>query len=509
MAAIWVKTRAVLLCLGILALIVWAVWLRVYPSTHQPYWMDEGYTIVAVIAYAEHQVQGLSAVLESGAHYRCFLYCNTTAHLTSHFGSDSWVYRALAIVFGLLSVAVIYRVVMELYTRPVALMVGLLTLFSYFHIAWSAQARWYTLVLTLFWLCILCVLLARRNTRIFGRVLYLVLALLLAGIATLEHAIAVVLFPLIPFVWILAGEKFEMQRRHWVGLLAATGAVGVIVGIAVLYFEVLQRAVSVSFLLPYYLQFLVREYFIVLIPAIFALLHARRREWMIFGIFCAYLIPLSFLTEILHYRYLFYVLPALTILAAVGLYFWTESVDALRSSPWRRYIVYVCFCIIYIASPTGILVPQERMPLESDDPAVHTSLRSHAYTPQPDWNAAYAYIQSHMQPDDVVISTHPQFTKIFLNRADYWLSIDYLGKGNVNRYIIDDNREYYVGAQPLTSLEALRSITDTHSGYIVFDYMGIDGRIDESMLTYILDSFPLVFKKTDASFSQVWVYAFE
>lgn len=98
--------------------------------------------------------EGISAVLDSGQKYECFLYCYPSSLLTDVFDSPMVAYRALSAVFGMLLVFVVFAATRQLYNRNTALLAALFTLFAYFQIAWSTQARWYTLFSFLTWLAL-------------------------------------------------------------------------------------------------------------------------------------------------------------------------------------------------------------------------------------------------------------------------------------------------------------------------------------------------------------------
>jgi len=144
--------------------------------------------------------------------------------------------------------------------------------------------------------------------------------------------------------------------------------------------------------------------------------------------------------------------------------------------------------------------------LEADNPS-QLNRPYYAYTPQPDFNAAYAAIKQNLQPGDIVISSHPQFTKIFLDQPGYWIKYDYLGMEDTPNTIIN-NKEYYVGATVINNLAELQKLISAKHGYIVFDYQSTDGRINPSTINYIQSNLKLFFYNELNSYSKIWVYQF-
>ncbi len=158
-----------------------------------------------------------------------------------------------------------------------------------------------------------------------------------------------------------------------------------------------------------------------------------------------------------------------------------------------------------------MLAPRAAYYLENDPPSVRQLAdRPYIeYTPQPDWNAAYAYIAEHREASSIVISSMPVFTPLFLGEPGYWLANDYQGKGDASHYVRGD-REIYVGAEVVDSqgeLEALvEGLPAQAGGYIIYDYMAA-GRLPADELAYIR-TLPLAFSKYSNPYSQVWVYRF-
>lgn len=492
--------------LAILIMLAYGTFLRVYPINKQPYWMDEGYTINAVLAYKADEIEGFSAVLDSGQHYECFLYCYPTAILSATFGDEPFVYRVLAIFAGISLIFAIYTTSRHLYTKKIALLASFFTIFAYFQIAWSTQARWYTLVALLFWVSINLILSASIAKNARYKILYIVAAIITASLAVFGHTLALLVFPALILSWFNTHHNYKQifSRKKELFLFILLVCAAGLFFIKEIYY--LLAGLSLHFGLPYYISFILREYWGLLPFIIFAIVTARRTEWLLLTIFLLYLIPLSTLTSIIHYRYLFYVTPALYILAAIGVF---RVGDVLKSSyQVPSYMTVFIAIFLFFVSPTGTLLPQDRYWLESDDPATLNVRPGYAYTPQPDWNAAYAYIADNKETGDITISSHPHFTKIFLHEPGYWISYDYLGMDNRTQYRTADDREFYVGAQILDDLDAIKALTETHHGYIIYDYMAADGRITPEILDYVETNFEPVFQKTDNSYSQIWVYKF-
>jgi hypothetical protein len=262
-----------------------------------------------------------------------------------------------------------------------------------------------------------------------------------------------------------------------------------------------------SYVLPYYLSFYLRNYWPFIVLAIIALFSAqnkfKKESYFLIVAFLAYLFPLSFLTNIVNYRYLFHVAPILFVLASVAIVYICQQIQ----KNYQKIIFVLAVILVFFTIGGGVIWPTNAYYLESDNPETLGKRPHYAYTPQPDWNGAYAFIQTNKKNTDIVISSLPQFNKIFLGEAGYWIKYNYLGiKDEPN--IVENDREYYVGAKVINDLAELQSIARNNHGYIVFDYMATDGRITNDILKYINDNFTEVFYEKTNFYSQIWVYAF-
>ncbi len=484
--------------------------LRFYDLGTQPYWMDEGYTINAILAISEKG----ESVLDSGLPYGCPMYCYPATYIADTFGHTATSYRLPAAVMGVLFILLIYVVVRRLFDTPTALLTTAFTTFSYFHIAWSRQARWYTLFTFLFWLSLYTFYRAYYGKE--KRFLFGALTVLLTILTILTHGLGYLL-PFIMICWIAIDQLFTHRHLIWRTLfLSAISIAGVIVlldvflGKDTFLYSLTHFELYAS--LPFYLSFYLRTYWLfipfVLIALLFPPLTYRRPIYLLSLTFLAYLLPLSFLTSIIHYRYLFHLTPIIFMLATIGM-----LVSYRLLSNWFFKTSFVVgILLLFFTVGTGIFIPQSFYRLESDNPATSRTFPGtagyYAYTPQPNWNSAYAYIKEIRTQDDIIISSHPHFTKIFLREAGYWLGYNYHGMSNLPTTIKND-REYYVGAIVVDNLEDFVHITEGKQGFVILDYMATDNRIAEETLTHIRRKLNLVYQDKESEFSQIWIYRFE
>lgn len=467
--------------------------------------MDEGYTVNAVMSISEHG----STILDSVQNYSCPTYCYPTAYLVDLLGNSPSSYRLLSVLAGLLFIIAIFLIAKRFYNRNIALLTSFFITFSYWQIAWSRQARWYTLFSLLFWLSIYFFYQSLYSDK--NKYLNISLTAIFMVLAVLTHGLGYLL-PLIFIGWILIDQIFIQKKFSWRKSLVVivSGAVimwlfNFISNIDVISY--LFSNLNLHYVLPYYLNFYLRTYWLFILFAIFAFFSRnntyKKEIYFLLFILCAYLVPLSFFTNIVHYRYMFHLTPIFFMLGSIGILGVYKDIKPM----YGKVILWLIVLGLFVTVAGGVFIPQTHYFLESDNPSALGSRLHYAYTPQPNWNGAYAFIKANKTVGDITISSHPQFNKIFLGEAGYWIKYNYLGFDDKAEYSHDD-REYYVGAKIIDNLLELQTTAVTSHGFIVFDFMSIDGRIPQDIQDYIMTNLTLVFHEKTNEYSEVWVYKF-
>ncbi|MES2668572.1 MAG: glycosyltransferase family 39 protein [Patescibacteria group bacterium] len=456
--------------------------------------MDEGFTVNAVQAIQETGTE----ILASGFRYSCPLYCYPSALIADTFGDSPASYRILAALAGTLFIGVLFAGVKRMFNPGIALIAAGFAAFSYFQIAWSRQARWYTLFELFFWLAIFSFYAALYIRRL--RWLSLSLTALFTGLAILTHELGYLL-PLIFAAWtvIEAVRSKRLPIAAFVGLAAAgfAGLAG-----ALYYLEA-----KISFLLPFYLNFYFRSYWVLIALAVIALIHPynryKRETALLLLILVAYIVPLSFLTDIVNYRYLFHATPVLFILAAVG------ACAILSDLPraWQKVSAGIAIAAVFFVSGQGVLFPRVEYFLESDDPEsfLLQDRNTYIFVPQPDWQEAYAFVEGVRTDADAIVTTQPPFNEIYLDEPGYWIRYSYNGKDYMKE--TEDDREFYVGAKIIDDVAELRALARSTTGFVLLDVYAAR-RVPAETRAYIETEMTEVFRKKTNSYSEVIVYRF-
>ena len=540
--------------LALLAIMLGAAFFRFEDLGRQAYWMDEGYTVNAVISGMQNGTKNFSEILDSGRTYFCPIYCaptklivkacevldfasqrsNNNVHTSNAVGNDHAAvgavpFRLLSAFAGLLVVGLFALIAKTTFKDDrIAILTAFFTAFSYWQTAWSRQARWYTLYDLFFWSALLFAYLAASKAQRAARYLSLVaLALASAALATLTHSLGYGLFVVIAAYLLLSPllDRGEGRVRPFINpkkkvmflavIIAAIFALEAATGFR--FSRALIAKVSFHYELPYYLNFYLRNYWFLIILSLYGYFNAPKEQQKIYRLvflpMIGYLLALGLLTDIVHYRYLFAPISGLLITGAAGA---VSAVASIAKKFISRFgttrgniLIAVCYALLaacYFFSGEGMIVPKTFYALESDS-AKDLDRPYWGYTPQPNFNKAYDHIKTNLKPDDIVIASHPQFTKIFLDQPGYWIRYDYLGLDKIPD-ATKNNREYYVGAQTINNVQELRALMSNHHGFIVYDFMSQDGRIDTEILNYIHDNAKLVYSDIVNDYSKIWVYKF-
>ncbi len=491
-----IKKQKISLFLALFFLILAGAFFRLYHLGSQSYWMDEGYTVNAVDSEIRNGTAHFASILDSGKTYFCPLYCAPTAGMVSVFGHDTSSYRILSAVFGIGFIVLVYFLTQIFFQNlAVSVLASFFASFSYWQIAWSRQARWYTELEVFFWGALLVFYLFLQATEQRKKYLYLGASLGVTFLAMATHKIALLL-PVIFIVWYFV-QNPPSKKQLWFGI-----PIFVIFVLSAKHFFDLQF----HYTLPYYLNFYVRNYWMFLLCAVygyFSIPKEVQRKFLMLAAPCILTLTFfSFFTDVVHYRYLFHTTVAMYILGAAGV---IHTITQIKNKRLWRYAIFAIILIFFL-SGQGVSTPRAFYFLEADNPK-HLNRPYYAYTPQPDFNAAYGTIRADMKTEDIVISSHPHFNKIFLDKAGYWLKYNYLGMEDGGKNV-DDGKEYYVGASVINNLDELRQLTSAHHGYIIYDYMATDGKIPTETIQYIQTNFKLFFFDEKNSYSKIWVYQF-
>ncbi|MFH1061645.1 MAG: glycosyltransferase family 39 protein [Candidatus Omnitrophota bacterium] len=145
--------------------------LRVFKLDAKSLWLDEAFTVAfaqkdwGTIFFHHYSIRPLYFMI-----VKCW---------ASLFGYTEFNLRMLSVVFGTLSIIMLYRLGKLLFNKKIGLFCALLLALSAYHVIRSQQARWYSLAMLLFISTAFCLLQLRRKPKLFYWIAYPVSLLML------------------------------------------------------------------------------------------------------------------------------------------------------------------------------------------------------------------------------------------------------------------------------------------------------------------------------------------
>ncbi|MFA6094870.1 MAG: glycosyltransferase family 39 protein [Candidatus Paceibacterota bacterium] len=442
----WISLSCIALYSGIL---------RFYHLGAQSLWIDEGFSINAAQAVLKKGVP----ILDSGFFY--YVHIDSTyliAFCMKLFGFsvwNPWSARLLAAMSGIAFILVIYFVTKKL-TKSVLAALTSACIFALYdwQIAWSRQARGYMLAQLFFTIALFFFLKwieGFRNKDAF----YCLLTLFLA---TLAQSSVVVFIP----AFFIAGLIHLTTHNKITNKISVILFILTIIGFLIIPFL---PFVTIS---NYFLQYaiLIFNHIPVLVVglciAIILGLFFNEQKITLAGIILiiSYIL-LSKYSPALQLRYIVPLMPLI-----VSLYVYTffilsrlfiQNIKSLDGEKTALIIKGIFYTVAIILLMHHIVIkPRDTYTLEFG-------------SPQPDFAAAYSYIQKTSRTSDVIISEYPVLTNLYLNKKGTWLPISLTGRlEEINEKTIHGT-DRYVAAPRIYSAIDLQNILTQQKGYVVFD----------------------------------------
>ncbi len=465
--------------------LIWGAALRLYNIGEQSYWIDEAYSIAIAEAISQH---GYPLLGSGEVIWRSSVYHYLLAVPVAVFGTSELSARILSIGIGVLTILLVGYISKKWFSPKVAIIVMVLMSFSYWEIAWSRQARMYILFQLLFWLAVF--LFERwQNKKI--HLLWFVLVTILTIVTHRFGFLLPWFFVLALYLRWAAGNAI-MQSWKFIA-----GYVGIIIGSVIISGLVLKYVLG--YMLPFdywqhYTQFMFAEYGVIALLAIAGILimikntHLNTMALWLIGMMFIGLGIFSYDIQLLQYRYLFVLLPALYLSAS---YF-------ISRLPRQKIVIPLVVVVLAVLAPSMQLLPQSHYYLESDKPSSDLSYKS--FTPQPDFKAAYKAIAEYNP--EVLITPYPAVTKLYSEKNDdYALAIDLTGTGaGINDYEVYTNT-------PIITVEVLKEIRgEKKSGVVLVDYLA-QKRINNDIRQYIETELTPIYSDSNHDWSSIALYA--
>lgn len=509
------KMNFVFIVFGII-IILYGVFLRLYGLDIQSWWIDEAYSINAAVSTIEKGYP----LLDSGWLYNGQLaFTYPLAAFVKVFGLHNWSTRLPSVIFNFVFLGVIFQFCRRFFNTRVAVLVTLFMTFSYWEIAWARQARNYAMFQLFFWISIYYFWEILFNKFSYKNLLAWITATL---ITLLTHGLALLLLPIYGVTFIIVFWKKIIKEN--IQLLKNKVAMVMLVTTLIVFLIFKGNIIAVisgntmpEFYRINYIKFAIEHFkttmLIGLIPLVaFYKQNLNKKTASLIIYYLSFLIATTFFINLPGHRYMFVILPVLYILSALGIDFilngkWWEKID-MKYKNFISILSLTILTFLLIISGEFKFTPSESYFLESDpSPAELIAdgkepYKYYIYAPQPDWEAAYQYIEQNRKPDDIIISAQPVFSSLYTGESEYWIPYSLDWKAS------PPSENEYVNAKNVNSVSDVKALIKNKHGYIILDFLSLDARIDSKYIEIINSSTKLAKTISYNNWSEIKIFEF-
>lgn len=494
--------------IAIASVIIMGFSLRIYDLGVQSFWLDEAISSIAAMAFLEKG----TPVLESGLFYgRGILNTFLIASSFKMFGVNEFAARLPSVLFGTLTILLMYIIGSKWGNKYVGFIAAILVAFSVWEIAWSREARMYQ-QLQFFYILSLYMFYEFTQNKDLKNVALLLLSVI--G-AILSHVFGYALIVVFLIYFVVSAIK-ERKSPGKIGKNTVTRIVLVFgallafayyMGIVGVIQSVLRTDINYYDTYSYLLKRDLGLFLFMAVPGGTVLVNRDWKKGLL--LITALIIPLYFIffhVLMLGTRYLYFVIPILFILIGFFLDFVADylgqsfsktkcflmeknvfrvnaeknirenarkniSVNTIRKfydifnrkSSIKRNANIIVLLLLVIAmylSPAFTFTPNEEYYLGVN-------------APQSNFKDAYAYVKDNMQPNDVIVSAWTPPSQFYLEKSDYWLAFNVIGKGPETFLMKNSTRDVYTNATAIFDVATLKEVVEQNErGWVVVDRTG-------------------------------------
>lgn len=374
----WLEQAAVRQYVILAGIICLGAVLRLYQLSTWSFWSDELFTVRNAANVMKWPLfeRNLSLVL--------------THSFLSQLGTTEWSARIAATIIGIATILLLYFPIRRLFNTRIALLTMFLLAISPWHLYWSQNARFYTALLLFFNLALLSFQIGMEEDKPG----YLLLSMVFAGLAAMERLVGLAFVPIILIylilIFVMPYERPPGWRKRNFALFAAVGLI-VTALLAMMFLDSISGWFTVfSFVNNNPVWIAAGVVFYMTLPTVmmslagaWILFKERNRSGLLLLLTAALPLLVTMLASLIQYsanRYVFISLPSIIILAGVAA---VRLLDSMTKE--NRVLIWAVLGLLFIA------------PLA--DNALY--YRYHNGN-RPNWKEAFAWIETHMEPDDIV-----------------------------------------------------------------------------------------------------------
>lgn len=446
--------------------------LRIYRLGFQSLWIDEGFSINAASSILKHGYP----LLESGIVYSGSLLNSYLMAAFMFFNKEVVSARLVSVIFGVLMIILAYYFGKELGNNKIGLMTAIFVTFSIWEIAWSRQARMYMQFQFFFILSLLFFYRFVNDINLKNFFLMFLFSLL----AVLSHSLGLLLGLIYIAYFIFDYEKlvfiFNKTKRYiknkFVILLLIVFFIFIVNFIYKSIINYQESEMNYFLIYNYYLKNVHFGFYYLGIIGFLIMLKNDFKKGVFIGL--SFIIPFIFISSfifLLHYRYLFFLIPILFFLTAY-------LIDYVSFK--KFYYLIALVLVISLMFSGFVFIPKAEYDLEKE-------------TPQPNFDKAYGFVKENMNKNDIVIDAYPALGYYYLGKVDYALNFSLTGKNDEEKLV--DTDVY----RNLTFVD-INTLKELDDYWIVLDKLALR-RLNEEEKEYILN---LTFYEKGSEDKNLW-----
>lgn len=488
--------------MGLLLLILFSLMAKIRYMPQYPYYADEAISIMAAKGIL---VRGVPSFENGKSYNRSFVGHYLLAIPTYFFGVNEYSVRSIAVIFSILLIVLVYFMGKDLYNEYVGLLAATLLVFARFENNFALSARFY-MVFQFFYILTLFLFykgFIEENNK------YKILAVISFLFTIFSHRLSFELVPILLIsLFLIKGWKWFKDKYIIGGMFlagvayyitvyykfsnAATGYYVPSLGVAsyrgspFIFFEHFEHMVAYGLalivlglfylyadkdkkLLFYYLSFGIGMVIISLIAPMGSPRYALNS-------FPLYILLLSYaLVRLIRFSY--------------SAYYEKGLKQTVAKSIWHKALVYMAISILCIVVLGESIYHGE-----------------YGFSPyKPDHKDSHLLLKKNMQEGDILVSTNPWITEMYVRKPDFFLRENQLPDGRWSTFpTLKDAYDYYM----LDSTEKLRNLMKNKEKSV---WIFTDDRYDWSMnhspemKSFISENFKLFYQKPSPK-TKIFVY---
>ena len=417
-------------------------------------WVDEAGTASLVETFLQGWTPEYPSGIDSG---RSKPFLIITALSVSYFGLNDFALRLPSALIGILVVYIVFKWSKEVFDYKVGFLASLIISFSSWHVAMSQNARMYMmfqfLYLTTFFF--LYKYIQSEKNR------YILLILIFMCLTVLTHITGYILFLTVPLL-ILMSSKISIKKN----IVTLMPVLIIAAVVADLFFFDLSHILGRFVFHPYsavdHIFWWLSNLPVIVFAGILGMKKIYEENNELFNCFILGIIPPTLtyflLVDLAASRYLFFVLPFMTIAASLYIVRFAEGFESSK----QIYVILIAVLAIIITSGSPL------------------SHELGSYSPQPDYKSAYESIEGNFTPNDTLVVGRSMPADHYLRIPDYVLiEEDFVEKPILN------GTEYYSGAPTISNKSEFETVIREHNSGWVISTISVQKGLNDELLAKI------------------------